>query len=135
MADLSITPSNVAAQPGATTRAVAYGEAITPGIVVYEDSADGEAKAADCTSADTDAVAGIALNGGGDGQPGKIVTDGDVSLGAVLTVGTIYVLSESGAIAPAADLVADDYVSVLGVAVSTSLLRLAINNSGVQVPV
>jgi hypothetical protein len=57
----------------------------------------------------------------------------DVNLGATLAVGQIYVVSATkGAIAPYADLVTNDYVIILGVATTTSLLRQLFSPTGVQ---
>jgi hypothetical protein len=135
MGDVAITAGNVRAGANAKKRAVRYGGTITAGLAVYEDSADAnDAKAADCTtSAATASVAGIALNGGADGQPGEIVTeDDDFTPGGTLVAGTVYVLSTAGAICPIADVLANDYVTVLGVAKSTSKLNLKIIKSGVK---
>lgn len=135
MADLSITAANVAAASDARTKHGTAGATITAGMAVYLDAADGEYKIADCTtSADTADVEGIALHGASDGQPLTIQNGGGIDLGATLTVGETYVLSESGAIAPIGDLLSDDYVTVLGTATTASNLKMALNVTGVQVP-
>jgi len=54
-------------------------------------------------------------------------------MGSILTTGTIYVLSDDGAIAPAADLGSGDYVSIIGIAVSATVLDVQIHNSGVEI--
>jgi len=137
MTDIVVTAGNVRKGANAKTREVRYGGSITAGLAVYEDSSDSnDVKAAHCeTSAATANVAGITLNGGADGQPGLIVTeDDDFTPGATLVVGEVYVLSASGGIAPVGDLAAGDYVTILGVAKSTSKMKLKITASGVQVP-
>jgi hypothetical protein len=70
-------------------------------------------------------VVGIALNGGSDGQPIKYATsDPALVLGATLVVGQDYMLSDTpGAVAPVSDAVSGDYVTVLGVAISTTELN------------
>lgn len=137
MADITITAGNVLKGTGAKTRAVRYGGTITAGMAVYEDTSDSsDCKAADCdASSTTAAVAGIALNGGADGQPGEILTEGPITIGGTAVVGTIYVLSgNAGGIAPSTDLAQNDYVSVIGVGISATQIYVKINNSGVQVP-
>jgi hypothetical protein len=128
MADLSITPANVVAAAGVVTRQGVAGATITAGQVVYLDPADDRYKLAD-----SDAVpsAGfnrlfLALNGAANGQPLNVLRSGLVALGAVMTAGTSYYLSdEPGGIAPRADLATGDDVILLGVAASTSVLIFA----------
>lgn len=137
MADLSITAANVVAQDGATIVYVTAGGTVARGNPVYLDSADSnQAKAGRANAATTDEVYGIALNDAADEQPLAVITSGDLSLGAILTVGETYVLSAgaAGGIAPIGDLTTGNYVSTLGVAKTTSLLQLAINNSGIAKP-
>ena len=52
------------------------------------------------------------------------------------TIGTVYVLSAAaaGGIAPWADLVSTDIVSVLGVATATTELEIKLLNSGAAIP-
>lgn len=135
MADLTITAANVLAAAGAEIdRTKVYGEAAAAGELVYLKASDSKYWLADCLAADTDEVAGIALSSGAAGQPAAVARSGSVAMGSVFTVGTIYVLSEGGAMAPAADLLSDDFVSVVGVGTSATTIGLKINNSGVQVP-
>lgn len=138
MADLTITAANVVKGNGAKILSGTYGATVTAGQAVYADPADnGRFKPADSDSA-TAAVrtpVGIALNSGSTGQPADIQTEGRISIGGTVVVGTIYVLSATaGGIAPAADLVTGDYVSVLGIGVSASQIDLNIHRSGVAVP-
>ena len=136
MADLVVTPANVAKVSGTTQTKIA-GATITAGQTLYEDPTDSfSLKPAQGNAAATDKVAGIALHGASDGQPITFQSDGDIDLGATLTVGTIYVLSaaSAGGIAPAADLASTNYVSVLGIATAADNLQMGINNSGAQVP-
>ena len=138
MAALSITASQV--QPGSTAarQSGTAGETITAGQPVYKKASDGKLyKADNATSAATADVKGIALHGASDGQPLDYQPSGDVTLGAgaSMTVGEIYVVgTTAGDIEPEGDLVSTEYVTVLGVATSASVLSLAINASGAQVP-
>lgn len=134
MADISITATGVTKGAGAVTERGTAGATLTAGMAVYKDAATGTYKIAHCeTSAATAVVAGLALNGASSGQPVEVQTQGIIALNG-LTVGTIYVLSASGAIAPAADLASGDYVTVIGVGATSANLDLGINDSGVQVP-
>jgi len=137
MADLSITAANVAPGTSVSKQEWTAGATITAGEAVYIDSSDSnKAKLAqsDGTSAEAE-VKGIALCGASSGQPVVIATNGTMDLGATLTLGTIYVLSQTaGKIAPTADLASGDYTSVIGVGTAADELTLAITNSGVEVP-
>lgn len=135
MADLSITAANVATGAGAKVLRGTAGATVTAGDACYLDGADGRFKLGDCTtSAATAKVVGIALNGASAGQPLALITSGALTAGATLTVGEVYVLSEAGGIAPEGDLLSDDYVTVLGVGISATVLAVNIQVSGVQVP-
>jgi hypothetical protein len=137
MADLSITAGNVVADSDATLYSGTAGATITAGQACYEDSSDSyHIKLADADNTSTTAtVKGIALNGASDGQPIWLVTDGDLDIGATLTVGEIYVLSgTAGGVCPEADLAADDYVSIVGIATAADNLSVKLHNSGAQVP-
>lgn len=134
MADISVTASSVV--PTATTKrqTKVAAAAITAGQVVYVNTSDQLALADNDASATTAAAVGIALNSCAADQPCSYATSGAVTFNAVLTAGTIYVLSSTaGGIAPAADLASGDYVTILGVASSTTSLTVNINASGHQV--
>lgn len=135
MADLSITAADVVPASGAGLLRGTSGATITAGMACYLDSTDQRVKIAHCeTSATTAAVVGIAANGASAGQPVTLVVSGGLDLGATLTVGEVYVLSASGGIAPVGDLLADDYVTVIGIATAADNLAVSIASSGVQVP-
>lgn len=134
MADLTITAANVLSGSGARILQGKAGAAITAGQTVYQDPADQRFKLADCdnASADVRAVTGIALNGAANGQPLAVQYEGEIALGAVLTAGVTYYLSPTaGGIAPIGDLSSGDFPTVLGVAESTSVLRMGILAAGV----
>lgn len=77
------------------------------------------------------AVEGIALSGGATGQPFTYQKAGNINLGATLAVGKVYVLSTAGAIAPVDDIAGSEFVTVLGIATTTALLKMGIVQSGV----
>lgn len=136
MADLTITASSVIAGSGAKLVHGTAGASITAGQVVYLDSADNEYKLADNDSA-TAAVrspAGIALHAAADGQPLTIISKGPVTIGATTAVGTVYILSATaGGIAPIADAASGDYVTVLGIGTSTTVIDVLIHEAGAAV--
>jgi hypothetical protein len=137
MPDLSITAANVAVYADVAPRDGTAGATITAGQVLYEDTSDSnKLKLADCDSSSATAtVVGIALHGASSGQPIKYAPSGELTIGATVTVGEIYVLSgTAGGIAPEADLASGDYVSILGVGTTAARIRFNILNSGVQVP-
>lgn len=136
MADLVITAANVRAGTGARVVLGTAGATITAGKAVYLDSADSEYKLADCDSA-TAAIrspAGIALNGASDGQPLVVLEEGPITIGATMTAGIAYYLSPTaGGICPVADVLAGDYPVILGIATSTTVLEVSIQEAGVAI--
>lgn len=137
MADLSITAANVDLLSG-SERQGTFGATVTAGQAVYKDTADNnDLKLAQADGTALEAtVAGIALNGGADGQPGDYQTAGVIDIGATATEGEIYVLSQTaGGICPEADIVTeDDYVTIIGVGNSDGNISLNIHVSGAQIP-
>lgn len=134
MADLSITAANVIAGASASTENGNLGVAVTAGQAVYKGAADGLWYLADNNSATAAArqAMGIALNGGGIGQPVRVLLSGPVTIGATLTAGVAYYLSDTaGGICPVADLGTGEYSCFIGLATSTTVLDVAIKYSGV----
>lgn len=133
-ADLTITATSVVPDSGYQYVDMSAGETITAGQVVYQ-SSSGVCKKADATTSSTTAtIKGVALNGGATNQPIRVMTGGTYTVGATTAKGKVYVLSTAGLICPVDDLTTNDYVSVLGIATSTTKMKLAITNSGVQHP-
>jgi hypothetical protein len=127
MADLTITAANVAAGSGAKIAYGTAGAALTAGQSLYLDSADGRYKLCDNDSATVAArsFAGIALHAAATGQPIAVLTDGPITIGATVAVGTIYCTSSTaGGIAPSADNGTGDYVTIIGIATSTSVVKV-----------
>lgn len=134
MADITITSSAVVAGDGATTVTGTAGAAITAGQAVYKDSTTGKYLLADSDSATAAAkrAAGIALNGAALNQPLKVLTAGAVTIGATLTAGATYFLSNTaGGICPDADVGTGENVCLIGIAASASVLNVDIQNPGV----
>jgi hypothetical protein len=133
---LTITPANVLAATGSRLTHGTAGATITAGKPVYRDAADGKYKVCNnFSTADKAVCAGIALHGASSGQPLAIASEAgsNLNLGATLTVGEVYVLAgTAGEIdTPNGFDLASQYVTVFGVASTTSNLVLNINSSGV----
>jgi hypothetical protein len=134
MTDISITPGSVLPGAGAVKESGTFGATITAGQSVYRDEADKKYKLADSNSA-TPAVRetrGIALNGGSNGQPAVIQTGGTITIGATVTAGVAYYLSDTpGGICPVADIGSGEYAGLIGMATTTGAIKLSLNYSGV----
>lgn len=133
MADLSITATSVIAGADSVGENGFLGATVTAGQLVYKDSADGLWKLADANGAAAlRTPGGIALNGGVSGQPVRVHKSGDITLNSVLTVNTAYFLSDTpGGICPAADLGSGEYGTFVGIAKSTTVLKVNLTSSGV----
>lgn len=132
MADITITAANVVAGSDATKEPGVAGETIAAGKAVYKSSTTGLWMLADSNSATLEArkAQGIALCGASLNQPIFVQTSGPITIGATLTAGTAYYLSDTpGGICPLADVGSGEAVCLLGLAASTSLL-----NVGIQYP-
>ena len=133
MANLSITAASVVAGAGAQTEAGVAGAAVTAGQVVYK-ATTGKYLPAD---ADEATVAertgrGIALNGAALDQPLKVLTSGPITIGATLTAGVFYYLSDDpGAICPVADVTGGNYIVQVGYAKTASVLEVSFKNTNV----
>jgi hypothetical protein len=136
MADLSITAASVVTgDSSGIDRSGFAGATVTAGQAVYQDASTQRWLLADDNSATAAArvANGIALNGAANGQPLAVQKGGDITLGAVLTPGVAYYLSDTpGGICPVADLAAGEYPCLLGIAKSSSVLHLDINASRVS---
>lgn len=135
MVDLAVTAASVAVSSNAVRENGTAGEAITAGQAVYKAAATGRYMLADNNSATAEVrqAIGIALNGAAAGQPLAIQKSGDIVIGATLVPGTDYYLSDTpGGIGPRADIAAGEYVCLLGLAKSTTVLALDIQYPGVS---
>ena len=127
MADLSQTAGSVAPSTNnVIERRFNFGGTVTAGMPVYLSAANTWI-AADNNVSTLEAGlygCGIALNGGASGQPAAVQVGGDINIGATLTAGVPYIVSSNaGAIAPITD-ISTNYTTVLGVAISASILRM-----------
>lgn len=128
MADISITAANVVAGSDATIERGTAGATITAGQAVYKDST-GKWQLADANSASELArrARGIALHAAANNQPLAVQTAGDITIGATITAGLAYYLSDTpGGICPVADIGSGEYVCLLGLSKSTTVLTIDI---------
>jgi len=135
MADLTITAASVVAADNAVKESALAGETITAGKAVYKSPTTKKWMLADSNSATAAAKTanGIALNGASLNQPLTVMKSGDVTIGATLTAGATYFLSDTaGGICPDADVGAGENVCQIGVAKSTTVLSVKIFAPGVS---
>jgi hypothetical protein len=136
MANLAPTPASVVASAYADKDVGIAGATIAAGDVLYKDASDSnKLKLAQSDGSLAEAqVAGIALNGGGAGQPIHYVKkDPQLTIGATMTAGIIYILSATpGKIAPSADILSGDYATVIGVPKTTALLNFNPTNGATE---
>lgn len=133
MADLVIVDVDVEEGPGAIVQGGVAGEAIKAGQPVYLDSASSRYKLARANAESTDDVAGVTINNSQDGQRMDFVVAGRLIVNAVVVPGEVYALSAAaaGGIAPVGDLIAGDFVTVLGIGINTTAIQVQIQVSGV----
>lgn len=129
MVDLVITAASVVKGSDARTVDGIAGETITAGMAVYLAASTGKWMKADSNSATAEAreAIGIALTGSALNQPIAVQKSGQVTIGATIVAGTAYYLSDTpGGICPLADVGSGEYVCLLGIASSTTVLDLDI---------
>lgn len=136
MADLSITAANVVAGAGATVVRGMAGATITAGQALYLDPADNKWKLSDSNGASAliRTPTGIALNSASNNQPIAVLTDGPITIGATVTLGTAYYMSDTpGGICPVADVGAGEQPTVIGIATSASVINVKFNTAGATI--
>ncbi|NNH56914.1 hypothetical protein HLI01_08845 [Rhizobium laguerreae] len=134
MADLVITAASVLAASNAERDQGIAGEAIAAGKPIYLASTTNRWMLADSNSATAEArqPKAVALNGAAVGQPVSFQKSGDITIGATLVAGTSYYLSDTpGGICPLADVGTGEYVVLIGIAKSTTVLQLSFQYPGV----
>ena len=133
MADISVTAASIQKTTSTLWALGIAGATVTAGQPVYADATDsGKLKLADADVLATSKAVGIALHGAASGQPLQYATGGTLTFNAALTAGEVYVVSTTaGGIAPAADMGSGDFVTVLGIGTSTTVLKIGIIQSAV----
>lgn len=134
MADLSITAASCVPAAGSPVEWGTAGATITAGKALYLAAATNRWGLADSNSATAEVrqATAIALTGSSDGQPIAVMRSGSLTLGATMTAGVAYYLSDTpGGICPVADIGSGEYAGLIGIATSTTVLQLGFNYSGV----
>lgn len=132
MADLTQTAANVQTGSGSNIQRRNAAVAVTAGDAVYVDGNGAVDLCENDQTAAEAACAGVALNDAAIGQPVTFQVTGQINLGATLTVGEVYVCGAApGGIAPVADVIAAEFMTVIGVAISTSEIEMGLLPSGV----
>lgn len=139
MATYTITASAVV-PPATISGGGLAGEALAAGDVLYLLATDGKLYLADSNDTAAKAAAiGVAVNTAAAGQPVSYATGGEITVDAGLFtipgVGGILVLSPTaGKAMDVANLLAADYVTILGWVTAANKFMLAITRSGVVKP-
>lgn len=134
MADISITAAGVVPVDGASILHGTSGETITAGKNVYKSSTTNKFMLADSNSATAEArvATGVALCGSSLNQPISVQKSGPITIGGTLTAGVAYYLSDTpGGLCPVADVGTGEYSCIIGMAISTTVLNIDIQASGV----
>lgn len=138
MPALTITAANIIPVSGySVENGYLAGVSITRGQSVYLDVSATTWKLADSNVSAATAGSGgigIALNDAGAGQPIAVQIGGSLGFGAILTKGKLYCPgATAGTIVPYEDLTSSDYVTILGIASSTSNLSMTRWVTGVTI--
>ena len=139
MAAISITPADMITVSGNTTIGTA-GETVAAGQTCYLKSSDGLFWLADCAAAAVtgqvgiNVVRGVAMNSATVSQPLTIQIDGSINVGVSVTEGlVIYQSPTPGSITETiADIVTGVWITIIGVATSTSVIELDIKKYEAQ---
>jgi hypothetical protein len=132
MADLTITASDVKRKTGSQIRDGIAGEALSRGELVYEKASDKKLYKADASALATADAVGVAMDYADADDPISYHRRGKYAAGATVAVGTIYVVSATaGGIAPEADILSGEFLTILGIAVSTTEIEVDLDASGV----
>lgn len=137
MVDIAITAANVKKGTTAKTESGVLGETVTAGQTVYRKASDSKYYISDGNSGTPEvrATRGIALNGGSVDQPVVVQTEGLITIGGTVAVGTVYVQSATaGGVAPSTDLASGNFTTVLGIGISATQIDLKLHSGGVAVP-
>lgn len=133
MANLNITSANVILVSPESIQVATAAVALTAGEAVILDLSTnpGQWRLPSASNMNDYNVTGICLDNAFPGQPGvAAISAGSLSFGPILTKGEVYVLSKNaGKICPAGDRLTGQYTCIVGVAISTSVMALVLNNS------
>jgi len=130
MAAISVTATGVIPGSNAQLAQARAAATITAGQAVYLD-ATGKLNLAANNAALTAAAVGIALNGGAVNQVVDYVMKGQYTAGATLVQGQPYYVGTAGGIIPVDDIAGGEYMTLLGHALSTTVIDVTIKATGV----
>jgi len=137
MASISLTPADVRVGANMSTTTITGGEAsIEPGDLLYNDS--GKYKRCINTSEAAAAATHVALTYGGLDDKiavGEITNNSSYieSASAAWVAGEVYITSTvAGEMMPAEDIASSGYVNIVGVAESTTAMKLFAQSSGIS---
>lgn len=139
MADVSVTANNVLVADSVRVSAVETAVTVTAGKVMVYDSANANYVLASNASALLSGSAGalpvvMTVGSAGANQRVAVVGAGNtITLGSVLTKGRVYVLSTNGNISPESDAATNDYLVIIGHAISATELYFNPQSTGIQV--
>jgi hypothetical protein len=128
---LSITAASVQPATNASiTPATCGAAAIAQGVPVYLDPSTNTVIA--CTSSTTalqSQIFGVTVSSAAPGQPINVQTRGDLTIGATVAVGTAYYTSVSLGLIDSAAGVSSNFTGLVGIGISTTVIRLAITQN------
>lgn len=134
MSAASFEPENVTWE-GTTDllQSASTNDVLTAGRVVYRQQ-NGQVAPASPASEDSAAVDGITVGSANSDQFVSIADDGVLNLQSITLVqGGVYCAGPAGTIVPHSDLPSGSWVTIVGVAISTSQLLIRIVQSGARV--
>lgn len=132
MADLSITAANVRAPSGVGVTVKLATVNMEPMTAVYAVNAT-HVDLANSTNSTVAQCAGVTVTRSYAGQPVGFVGSGTIVAGATINVGQVYVLSpNAGLVCNEADLVTNNYLTVIGYGNNSSTIQLEIKPTGLQ---
>jgi len=130
MSDVAFAAGDVSIGAGADVVQAVAGEGVGPFQPVTVGG--GVAWLGSSAAAASAAVTGLTGESSADGQPVAVVTEGEITITtAPFVAGVTYALSPNvGKVSPLSDLASDDFVTILGRALSTSVFRVGVFASG-----
>ena len=134
MATISITSANVVAAAGSSLGVGTSETTITAGDVVYLNTSTSQYALADSDLEPSAVVAGIALNGASASQPFDFIKSGTLTVGSVATTGLVYYLSNTAGQFDDAVTLQADYVTTLGIGLTSTTISINIHVSGALKP-
>ena len=134
MTAITITPADVIAAAGSSLGTGTSEGTITAGDVVYLNTSTSRYALADADVEATSVVAGIALNGASASQPFDFIKSGTLTVGAQATTGLVYYLSPTAGQFDDAVPASSDYVTTLGIGLTSTTISINIHVSGALKP-